>query len=315
MNSDVIQSKTVVILLATYNGEKYLREQLDSILNQTYKNFKILVSDDGSTDNTKDILIQYEKEYPQKIQLLLDHVPFHNARDNFFYLLNQSSSDFDYYMFSDQDDVWHDDKIEKSVKAMIELESQNGVSMPLAAFSDLHPVDSELNQISKTMIAKNIDASDYTFYKMAFKNIISGCTLIINSSLRLKSLEFTNSSYIYMHDYWIGLVAYALGKVSFIDETLIDYRQHGNNVCGYCDTSKLSYFISKVFNLREIRKMKLMFKRTMKEFQDVFGNELSKEQDKFISSYIKSHSGIVFYLKNIKNIPSIALFFSNCVFG
>lgn len=84
MVNNCLQAKTVAILLATYNGEKYLKEQLDSILSQTYKNFKIIVSDDGSTDKTRNILVQYEKEYPSKIRLLLDHALFHSARDNFF---------------------------------------------------------------------------------------------------------------------------------------------------------------------------------------------------------------------------------------
>ena len=110
---------SLAILLATYNGEKFLPEQMDSLFSQTYADFVIYAHDDGSTDQTVGILRQYEKKYPEKL-VILEYEPQGGAKNNFYSLMQRI--DADYYMFCDQDDVWHPEKIEKTLKKILELE-------------------------------------------------------------------------------------------------------------------------------------------------------------------------------------------------
>ena len=123
----------VDILLATYNGEKYIREQIDSILNQTYKEFRLLISDDGSTDGTRDILNEY-KAKDDRIEIFMQEENLGVVK-NFEFLLKKVEAK--YYMFSDQDDIWKDEKIEKSLKKI-----EEGFDL---VYSDLEVVDENLN--------------------------------------------------------------------------------------------------------------------------------------------------------------------------
>ncbi|HOV15546.1 MAG TPA: glycosyltransferase, partial [Spirochaetota bacterium] len=122
------------ILMSTYNGEKYLKEQLDSLLNQTYKNIKIYIRDDGSSDNTLNILKEYNKE--NKINLFVgENIGFVKS---FFWLI-KNSDNADYYSFSDQDDVWFPGKLEKAINLLNKYDSQ----IPTLYFSNFDYYDSE----------------------------------------------------------------------------------------------------------------------------------------------------------------------------
>jgi len=113
----VMSEPVVEILMATYNGEAYLRAQLDSILNQTEKRWRLTISDDGSTDATPSIIDEYMNRYPDRIQRIGAKTRFGNARDHFFWLMRQSDSD--QIAFCDQDDVWLEGKLERLMEAII----------------------------------------------------------------------------------------------------------------------------------------------------------------------------------------------------
>lgn len=137
--------KKILILISTYNGEKYLKEQLDSIFSQSYKDFEIIARDDGSSDETINIL----KSYNIKI---LDTDKNLGAKLSFSTLLNDAVTNTDrgYFMFCDQDDIWKSDKIEKTITTMKELEKEN-TDLPLLVHTDLEVVDEKLNVLNKIL--------------------------------------------------------------------------------------------------------------------------------------------------------------------
>lgn len=132
----------VDILLATWNGERYLAEQIDSILAQSYSNWRLLIRDDGSSDGTRDIIGRYVSENPERLELIEGGAPGLGACGNFAYLMAHATSD--YVMFCDQDDVWLPHKAERLLEEMQRLEEQHGTDQPLLVHSDLKVVGPDL---------------------------------------------------------------------------------------------------------------------------------------------------------------------------
>ena len=219
--------KNIVVLLATYNGKNYLRQQLDSLLNQTFDNFRIVVHDDGSTDGTIDILNEYRDNNPEKIELLHGQ-SCGSAKANFLWMLKKEEADV--YFFCDQDDVWHETKIEKSLKALGDL------SEPACVFSDMWVVDENLNEISDSFIRYiGREPGNTAYTQILIDNPAAGCTMCFNRALRdltvelLPKLDLEN---IPMHDALVLALASITGEVKAIDEPLVYYRQTGNNIMG-----------------------------------------------------------------------------------
>ena len=174
--------KKVEILLATFNGEPYLSEQLDSILSQDTQNWHLTASDDGSSDRTVEILDAYAQTYPEKITRVVSGRQFHNARDHFFWLMEQC--DADYIQFCDQDDVWHPDKLRLLQEALEEAEAAYGTDTPLLAFSDQAVVDKDLGLIAPSLMTlqqQNPKVLDYR--NLLYQNVVSGCTMAVNRPL------------------------------------------------------------------------------------------------------------------------------------
>lgn len=219
----------VSILLATFNGEKYLKEQLDSILNQTFQDFICYIHDDGSTDSTKLILERYESFSP-KIKIL-NYPACGSAKLNFMSMLKYV--DTPYVMFSDQDDVWVQDKIEKSY-LFIKSIAENSSNENILVFSDLKIVDENLEVLcnSYEKYENIIATNNMTLNKVIVRNISCGNTMIITKQLCDIARKCKHPDNIVMHDYWLMLIACTLGKVKYIKEPLVLYRQHCQNVCG-----------------------------------------------------------------------------------
>ena len=248
-----MKNSKIDILLATYNGEKYLEEQLDSILNQTYENFRLLISDDGSKDNTRKILEKYSKK-DNRIILFFQEKNL-GVIKNFEFLLRKVENK--YYMFSDQDDIWKKNKIEKSI---IKLEETNSDLV----YSDLEVVDENLNIIYKSYwklkgIYKKIKKYN-NFKSLYLNNFVTGCTIIAKSEQIKDVLPLPNTSKYILHDYWIALIISQKGKITYIEEPLIKYRQHKNNKIG---SKKRSDELKSVAEIRElfiqVKKKKVTF--------------------------------------------------------
>jgi glycosyltransferase involved in cell wall biosynthesis len=229
----------IQILLATYNGEKYLAELLDSLVSQTYQSWELLVHDDGSVDKTFDILLGYQENYPDRIKILDDGLVMGNARDNFTYLLTLSTAD--YVMFCDQDDVWLPDKIEKTFRKMQELEYKHD-NLPILVHTDLMIVDESLACIAPSMFDyQGLNKSTKGLLQALAKNSVTGCTMMVNRQAILASTPILPSAI--MHDWWMAASVIKVGGlVEFIDESLIQYRQHSVNSVGAKKQSAIGFF-------------------------------------------------------------------------
>ena len=235
----------IEIVLATYNGERYLREQLDSILAQTYDNWILTVQDDCSTDKTPEILVEYQHLCPDKIKILPGNRHYGCAKDNFFSLLLQSTAP--YIMCSDQDDVWLANKLEVTLKKMQETEGTQIGRMPVLVHTDLSVVDDRLQMIAVSMAhLQKIDPTRTAPRQLVAQNNVTGCTMMINRAL-LCMLGETPPHDAIMHDWWLALLAACFGKIAYVYFPTILYRQHDNNAVGAKNTRSL------VCNLRVAR--------------------------------------------------------------
>lgn len=229
----------VCILLAAYNGAAYIRQQIDSILQQDYPNIQLVLSDDGSQDGTQEILAEYEAEYPGRVIWYQSGKRFGKAQTHFMHLL-RTFHDADYIMFSDQDDVWHPDKVSKTLKKMREIEIDP--SVPVLVHTDLRVVDQNLNVIAPSFCEySNINGNRLKLNQLLVQNVVTGCTVMVNHELAKFACAEIAEDKILMHDWWIALLAAACGSIGFLNEATIDYRQHGNNSVGAKNVRSLSY--------------------------------------------------------------------------
>ncbi|HUL01109.1 MAG TPA: glycosyltransferase family 2 protein, partial [Nitrospirota bacterium] len=196
----MIQYPTIDIILATYNGERFLRAQVQSILNQTYPHWRLIMRDDNSTDRTPDIIRGYIEKYPDKMEEIVDSGTNIGVCRNFAKLLERSTAD--YTMFCDQDDIWMPMKIALTLKKMLTMEGANGKDVPLLVYTDMKVVDDNLsvvadsfwrNQAFNPEIGKSLN-------RFLVSNVATGCTVMINKRLRILSLPIPREAL--MHDWW-----------------------------------------------------------------------------------------------------------------
>jgi glycosyltransferase involved in cell wall biosynthesis len=220
----------VEILLATYNGARFLREQIDSLLAQDYENIRVLARDDGSSDGTVEILQQYAERVPDGFQLMPASPATGSAKQNFLLLMKASSAD--YICFSDQDDVWLPDKVSRTKQAMDQLESQWGKKEPLLVFSDLHVVDEQLKMLYESFWTHmNLDPDRINrIPELMVRSVVTGCTAMVNRPMLDLAVRMPEEAF--MHDRWIGLLASFMGRCGIVRAQTVLYRQHEHNVLG-----------------------------------------------------------------------------------
>lgn len=219
----------VDIVLASYNGAKYISQQIDSIIAQTYTNWRLLISDDGSSDCTLDIINTYC--HLDKRIFLVNKVPQGGVVKNFSKALEFCDSK--YIMFSDQDDYWLPKKIEKSKKIIDDNEKIYG-NIPILVFSDLIVVDKNLKVINNSFFAASrfnpLFNTDSKY--LLWRSTIYGCSVMFNKQLydiaTPMPFELVN-----MHDQWFGLIASITGRVIYSYKSYIYYRQHESNLVGF----------------------------------------------------------------------------------
>lgn len=276
----------LAVLLSTYNGEKFLSDQLDSLFAQTYENFIVVVRDDGSSDSTLSILQNYMDRFNDRFHLIESSASNLGARDSFAYLMEyvlnnkaQLGIDNAYMLFCDQDDVWFPNKIEVELEAMLESEASNP-GTPILIHSDLEVVSEKLESVAPSLAGyQGLETHRNSFNQMAISNLVTGCTALLNESLAKKCLPISSNAI--MHDWWLALVASAFGKVVYLDQPLIHYRQHGSNTIGAKEhqqalASRPGFWVRLLHlqvneHLREVAVQ-------AKDFLDSFGNDLSDHQ-------------------------------------
>lgn len=278
--------QSIDILMATYNGEQYLCSQLDSILWQSNQNWRLIIRDDSSTDNTVQILQEYQRQYPNQIVLLQADVPSGSAQNNFFQLIQywQTNSKANYVMLSDQDDVWLPDKIQITFDKMQQMEQQYSAKVPLLVHTDLTVVDETLKQLDNSLFhMQHMDAKRDQFHHILTQNIVTGCTMMGNRALldRISVLP----QYAIMHDMWLALIASAFGSIGFVDEATLLYRQHSNNANGAKNVKTLQYFLWKLTSAEEIHQGLVKQYRQAEEFLQIYQAELGEKQKKMLQAY------------------------------
>lgn len=217
-------SPQVAILLCTYQGEKYLAAQLDSFAAQTYPNWKLWVSDDGSTDATANLLAAFaERCAPGQITVRAG--PRRGFVTNFMSLLCHLSLQADYYALSDQDDIWHPDKLERAVKWL----SQVPDTQPALYCTRTELIDEAGQSIGFSPLFTRPPA----FGNALMQNVAGGNTMVMNNAARALLLEAGADIDVIAHDWWVYIVISACGgRVYYDPEPSLRYRQHGGNLIG-----------------------------------------------------------------------------------
>lgn len=218
----------IAVALATCNGAEHLPALLQSLFAQSRQDFRIVVGDDVSTDRTVPIVEDYGRAFPGRIEMhRFDRRIGPSA--NFSRLLARIDADF--ILLSDQDDVWLPRKIEMTVDRLIALETSHGAQMPALVHTDLCVVDRELATLHPSAARYlRIDFSRSTVPALLFANRASGCSIGINRALAGRALPVPTAAV--MHDHWLALTAAAIGRVSYIDQATLLYRQHEANAIG-----------------------------------------------------------------------------------
>ncbi|MEF2968155.1 glycosyltransferase family 2 protein [Paenibacillus sp. M1] len=272
-----------LVLLSTYNGEKFIEEQLDSVLKQQEIELHILIRDDGSTDNTVSLIKRYMNSYTGNISLLeAENI---GAKGSFFELIELAFKDlptYDFFAFCDQDDIWNSQKLNRAADILKKEPSY----LPLMYCSATQMVASDLTELS---IWPAPPKKKLSFYNALVENVAVGCTTVLNQNafkLIASSLP-KNINHVIMHDWWAYLCISSFGKVVFDDQPFILYRQHANNVLG-----------GQTDNL--IKKWKKRFQRYFKgqnhyiisnqaeEFFKCFNNQLDEKKQQDLKKFILS---------------------------
>lgn len=240
------QSYTILVLLPVFNGARYLSEQIDLILAQQWNrqkasgdivNILLLCRDDASTDNSLALLRDYATRYPDNIRLVQDSAGNLGAAGNFSALMRVAESEAvshpgsqPYIALADQDDIWHVNKLQRSLTAM--LAAENGdTERPVLVHSDLQVVDAAGKPIAASFMSyQGLRPARASLTAQLVSNTLTGCTAMLNLALIRKALPVPGAAV--MHDWWLSLVASAFGSRVYLDEPLVDYRQHDSNTIG-----------------------------------------------------------------------------------
>jgi len=213
------------VALATYNGAAYLGDLLQSLAQQSHVNIEIILSDDGSTDDTLAIAATFGATLD--IRRVGDN-RHHGLVRNFETALTGGHAD--YVALCDQDDLWHRDKLTQLLTKMRALEAEHGSTMPLAVFSDLRIVDERMTVLSPSFFRATLKSSAANqFQHFLLGNHVPGCALLVNRRLLDLALPFPD---VPVHDWWLLQVAGLFGRIGRVDAALVDYRQHSGNAIG-----------------------------------------------------------------------------------
>lgn len=271
----------ITILMATYNGEAYLVQQLESILMQTYAHWKLVIRDDGSTDGTLGIITSYIQK-DERISMICFGDLHGSACKNFAQLAEWAvANDRGTVMFSDQDDIWAADKVAISVSEMNQLEQQYGAAVPLLCYSTFQFIDEQGVELpQKLQLPAQLELRI-----LLNENHAWGCTMILNTAA-LKAIVPIPAIAV-NHDYWIALVVAALGKTKLINQDLILYRQHTHNVSGNVDNMSFAKRFNRYITNQDYMIGPLAANlKTVMDFYSCYKEQLSNNDQKIINEFI-----------------------------
>ena len=286
------------ILLATYNGERFLEEQLTSILSQTHTDWEIIARDDGSTDRTPDILAAFEEKHPDKIKIIKDTDGNLGYGHNFSRLMEHSTADI--ICFADQDDIWHEDKIERGIECLEDMQEEYGHETPLLVHHDFSTISSNGDEISGSYnLVSNMGKENGSLNHILIQNVVHGFSAIANRALIDKASPLPKSET--SHDHHIALVASTFGHIEYMDEPMAKYRIHDQNVLGNNETLydkfRNNMSVKNVFNGKSLAAVKTAFSTaheklddkctTAKSFLNQYGDDIPEKSRKALEDFAR----------------------------
>lgn len=213
------------VLLPTYNGERFLAEQLASLERQTIASWRLIARDDGSTDRTAAILGEFRRRRPDAVRLIESDGQRLGAMGNFGRLLSVSTAPF--IAPCDQDDVWAPDKL----ACLLAEARRSAADRPVLAHSDLEVVDAELRVLAPSFWRyQRIDPANCQWHRLLVHNVVTGAACLFNSALKSAAGPIPRAAI--MHDWWLALVASVAGEIRWVNAPTVKYRQHGSNDTG-----------------------------------------------------------------------------------
>lgn len=294
-------NETVTILMATYNGEPYLPEQLESLEQQEYRNWKLIAGDDGSSDRTLEILLAFQRKYPNSVEIIKNDPPTGSAKMNFMKLL--SKADTPYIMFCDQDDIWKPYKVQCTLEYMESMEKDTKI--PILVHSDLTVLEENGTATSSFFDYQHLPTTT-KLSSLIIQNSVTGCTVMINKSLQELILRVEDYNKIIMHDYWAALVAKVYGTVGFIEKRTMLYRQHANNSVGAKSSLNPLYLVKRLMQGRKAYKEQMEeSRRQVSYFLETYEKQypIEEKKRKLLEEYASLGARnkfyrIRFYIKN-----------------
>ncbi len=276
-----IDRPTIDILMATFNGEAWVGAQLESLLQQTCDDWRILARDDASSDGTVAVLEDFAAKHPQRISIQRNEA---NLGVISTYNLLMQASGAPYLMLCDQDDVWLPEKVAKTLEDMRQAEALYGNDMPLLVHTDLVVADCDLNPISDSLWAfqKSDPAGGNGLNRVLLQNQVTGCTCMFNRALLETALPLPEGAL--MHDWWLALCAVAFGRIEQVPEATMLYRQHGQNELG-AEKWGWQRFLNLTANSDRSRQGIRKTWRQAQIFHDRFAVRLGKEDAALIAAW------------------------------
>lgn len=278
----------VTVLMSTYNGEKYLRTQLDSILQQTNVRVELVIRDDGSSDSTLAILEEYSTKYP--------NVRFYTGKNlgparSFLDLMHQAPKS-SYYAFADQDDYWLPDKLDKAVS---KINQCNVADKPVLYYGRPRLVDAELNSLNQQMGISFVR----TFQEAVIASQAPGCTMVFNYILLKKVILHPNISFLHMHDDWLHKVCLIYHGILLFDKDVhILYRQHASNAVGGQSTALQSI----LQHITSFRDKKCVRSRTVKALFDCYKDDMDSEIYDLCRCFYNYQNNLIFRFKTAYSV-------------
>jgi glycosyltransferase involved in cell wall biosynthesis len=270
----------VAVLLSTFNGEKYLAEFLHSLADQEWPHISLVARDDGSSDNTLQVLKRFPGASRINVQILPASVHLGVAH-SFLNILSDAGEGFDYYAFADQDDVWLPGKISRAVNKLDPVSA----AVPTLYFSRLEYVDEDLNHLKWSRVPRRLG-----FGNAVVENVATGCTVVLNKSARELILPALPAECL-MHDWWCYLTLSCFGQVVFDDYSGIQYRQHGGNLIGAAMSfeSDLNRRLKRFFRSDDGA---FRFSDQVANFIDNFGGRIPGDQRKLLDLVVSAKYSI-----------------------
>jgi glycosyltransferase involved in cell wall biosynthesis len=272
------------VLLATWNGERFIEEQLESLFRQTFQNFRLIVRDDASNDSTLDVIERYRSRYPGRVAVHIN--PCRRGPCRTFSLLAEDSV-APYVAFCDQDDIWRDDKLEISIATAKSMEAEHNVHTPVLVFSDVTLVGQENQTLAPSMWRMmHVNPRRATLGSLLVQNLVSGCTVLANRSLLLRAMPVPEGAV--MHDCWLGLVAAAFGLLHPLYEATVRYRQHHGNAIGAGDGWSTADALKRMRGDQRFKDGVDASRRQSQAFATRYANQLTVQQKATLQAWSDS---------------------------